>query len=194
MCAPLPEYSRNSARPRAIRAEAHAIRALVQGLLARGITEQQIGIIAPFRAQVATFRRPLFTPDEASGWRGISTDTPMLIDTVDRFQGGERTVIIMSFTVAHTLSTNSPLRDFLPNPDRLNVALTRAQRKLLLVGCVPALETLPYYDRLLTYCRSMKTMIPTIPLNNYTCETSGNIAHSCNEDKKSVCLAAPNIE
>ena len=139
--------------------EAQAIRALVQGLLARGITEQQIGIIAPFRAQVATIRRVLFTPDEASDWRGISSDTPMLIDTVDRFQGGERTVIIMSFTVAYTLSTNSPLRDFLLNPNRLNVALTRAQRKLLLVGCVPALETLPYYDRLLTYCRSMKTVI-----------------------------------
>jgi len=139
--------------------EAQAIRALVQGLLARGIAERDIGIIAPFRAQVATIRRQLFTPDEASGWSGINADTPMLIDTVDRFQGGERMVIIMSFTVAQPLGTNSPLRDFLTNPNRLNVALTRAQRKLVLVGCLPSLENLPYYDRLLAYCRSMKTII-----------------------------------
>ena len=139
--------------------EAQAIRTLVQGLLTRGIAEHDIGIIAPFRAQVATIRRHLFTPDEASGWSGINADTPMLIDTVDRFQGGERMVIIMSFTVAQPLGTNSPLRDFLTNPNRLNVALTRAQRKLVLVGCLPSLENLPYYDRLLAYCRSMKTII-----------------------------------
>lgn len=140
--------------------EAHAIRTVVQGLLARGIQEEDIGIIAPFRAQVANVRRHLFGSDEASGWQGIPPETPMLIDTVDRFQGGERTVIIMSFTIAQPPSTTSPLREFLTNPNRLNVALTRAKCKLILVGCVPALESLPYFDRLVAYCSSMKTIIP----------------------------------
>jgi len=39
------------------------------------------------------------------------------------------------------------------------VALTRAQRKLILVGCAPALDELPIFQRLLAYCRGMNTII-----------------------------------
>ncbi len=140
-------------------AEARAVRAVVQGLLARGIGQQDIGIIAPFRAQVANIRRHLFSDNRASGWQGLSPATLMSVDTVDRFQGGERMVIIMSFATAQTPESSSPLREFLTNPHRLNVALTRAQRKLIVVGCASALESLPYFERLLTYCRSMQTVI-----------------------------------
>src|SRR5207245_2950191 len=114
-------------------------------------------LIAPFRAQVANLRHHLFSADTASGWRALSATTPMSIDTVDRFQGGERMVIIMSFAI--TQPPTGELREFLTNPHRLNVALTRAQRKLIVVGCAPALEGLPYFSRLLTYCRSMGTVI-----------------------------------
>ena len=69
----------------------------------------------------------------------------MSIDTVDRFQGGERMVIIMSFATSRSPGAESPLHEFLTRPNRLNVALTRAQRKLILVGSVPALEALPYF-------------------------------------------------
>jgi DNA replication ATP-dependent helicase Dna2 len=65
----------------------------------------------------------------------------------------------MSFAVAQTPDSNNPLREFLTNPHRLNVALTRAQRKLIVVGSAVALEGLPYFDRLLKYCRSMQTVI-----------------------------------
>jgi DNA replication ATP-dependent helicase Dna2 len=129
--------------------EAQAIHAVVKGLLARGIAPQDIGIIAPYRAQMACLRHILM--DESA--KGVLT-----IDTVDRFQGGERSVIFISF--ATTSEPQGDLRDFLTNPNRLNVALTRAQHKLILVGHVPALERLPYFDRLITYCRSMKTLIP----------------------------------
>jgi DNA replication ATP-dependent helicase Dna2 len=140
-------------------AEARAVRAVVQGLLARGIGQQDIGIIAPFRAQVANIRRHLFSDDSASGWQGLAPATPLSVDTVDRFQGGERMVIIMSFATAQAPESSSPLREFLTNPHRLNVALTRAQRKLIVVGCASALEGLPYFERLLKYCRSMQTVI-----------------------------------
>lgn len=154
-----PDSTLHSATAKSNDREAQAVREVVQGLLTRGIEEKDIGIIAPFRAQVANIRRALFEQHSASAWPGIAPETPMSIDTVDRFQGGERGVIIMSFTVAQPLSNDSPLREFLINPNRLNVALTRAQRKLILVGNLPALEGLPYFDRLLTYCRSMKTII-----------------------------------
>jgi DNA replication ATP-dependent helicase Dna2 len=81
------------------------------------------------------------------------------IDTVDRFQGGERQVIIISFATTATPEVESQLREHLTNPNRLNVALTRAQRKLILVGAAPALEKLPFFDRLLAYCREMQTVI-----------------------------------
>ena len=124
-------------------AEARAIREIVAGLQARGIALQDIGIIAPFRAQVANIRRHLFSADPTGPWQTLPADAPISVDTVDRFQGGERKVIIMSFATQQEMPEQSPRRDFLTNPHRLNVALTRAQCKLMLVGCVSALEGLP---------------------------------------------------
>ena len=144
-------------------AEAQAVREVVTGLLARGIVEHEIGIIAPYRAQVANLRRHLFSDDETIGWEALPFDTPLSVDTVDRFQGGERPVIIMSFATTTRLEADSQLRDHLTNPNRLNVALTRAQRKLILVGNASALEGLPVFERLLSYCRGMNTIIPYNP-------------------------------
>ncbi|GHO87776.1 AAA domain-containing protein [Dictyobacter formicarum] len=140
-------------------AEARAVRGLVAGLLARGIQPQDIGIIAPYRAQVANIRRHLFANHPDSNWQAFPTDTPLSVDTVDRFQGGERLVMIISFATSHEPASESQRRQFLIDPHRLNVALTRAQRKLILVGCVPALEPLPTFSRLITYCKSMNTLL-----------------------------------
>ncbi len=144
-------------------AEACTVREVVAGLLARGIAQEDIGIIAPYRAQVANLRRHLFRDDGMTGWQALSPDTPLSVDTVDRFQGGERPVIIMSFATTTTPEAESQLREHLTDEHRLNVALTRAQRKLILVGCAPALEGLPVFQRLLTYCRGMNTIIPHEP-------------------------------
>src|SRR3989442_3239371 len=77
-------------------AEARTVREVVAGLLARGIALHDIGIIAPYRAQVANLRRYLFSDDATIGWQALPFDTPLSVDTVDRFQGAERPVIIMS--------------------------------------------------------------------------------------------------
>ncbi|MBV9690070.1 MAG: AAA family ATPase [Ktedonobacteraceae bacterium] len=138
-------------------AEAHVVCAIVQALRARGIKEEEIGIIAPYRAQVANIRHHLCAT-HGDGVEGAINRTPT-VDTVDRFQGGERLVIIMSFATSVEPGPDSQRHAFLTNPNRLNVALTRAQRKLILVGCVHALEHLPIFDRLITYCRSMGTVI-----------------------------------
>lgn len=144
-------------------AEARTVREVVGQLLMLGISEADIGVIAPFRAQVANLRRHLFSDDAASGWQALEPHSPLSIDTVDRFQGGERMVIIMSFATAIAPAAESLQRDFLTNPNRLNVALTRAQRKLILVGCAPALVGLPVFRRLLTYCQRLQTLIPYVP-------------------------------
>jgi len=141
-------------------AEARTVREVVAELLLQGILEADIGIIAPYRAQVANLRRHLFSDDPASGWQALKSLSPLSIDTVDRFQGGERMVIIMSFATTTAPAADSLQHDFLTNPNRLNVALTRAQRKLILVGCAPALAHLPVFRQLLTHCQRLNTLIP----------------------------------
>jgi DNA replication ATP-dependent helicase/nuclease Dna2 len=150
----------NQERAKTSYAEALAVREVVAVLLARGIAEQEIGIIAPYRAQVANLRRYLFSDDATMGWEALPSETSLSVDTVDRFQGGERPVIIMSFATTTTPEADSQLRDHLTDPNRLNVALTRAQKKLILVGNALALESLPYFERLLAYCRGLNTIIP----------------------------------
>ena len=152
-------------------AEAQTIHEVVGGLLVRGIAKGDIGIIAPYRAQVANLRRHLLDEGERSPRQQFPFEparnvdiTELSIDTVDRFQGGERQVIIISFATTISPEVESQLREHLTNPNRLNVALTRARRKLILVGCAPALEKLPVFDRLLAYCREMQTMIAHTPI------------------------------
>ena len=146
-------------------AEARTVREVVSGLLARGVAPRDIGIIAPYRAQVANLRRHLVNEVEVERWQnGQGIDlAEMSIDTVDRFQGGERQVIIISFATTTVPEAESQLREHLTNSNRLNVALTRAQRKLILVGCALALTELPVFRELLEYCRKMQTVIAHVP-------------------------------
>ena len=148
-------------------AEARAVREVVAGLLVRGIAPKDIGIIAPYRAQVANLRRHLLDERERSQWLASAKGADiheMSIDTVDRFQGGERKVIIISFATTTAPEVESQLREHLTNPNRLNVALTRAQQKLILVGCASALERLPVFERLLAYCHEMQAVIAHSPI------------------------------
>ena len=139
-------------------AEARIVREIIAGLLARGVQEDEIGVIAPYRAQVANLRRYLFSDDLESGWSALPVETPLSIDTVDRFQGGERPIIIISFATSSAPPAGSQLRDHLTNAHRLNVALTRAQRKLILVGSAGALAKLPIFRQLLAYCQEQHSL------------------------------------
>ena len=93
--------------------EAAVVNECVRSLL-RHISPEGIGVISPFRAQVGALRRLL----EGTG---VTTDT------VERFQGGEREVIVISFV-------RSRGSNFVFDDRRFNVAMTRARRKLVLVA------------------------------------------------------------
>jgi superfamily I DNA and/or RNA helicase len=90
-----------------------------------------LGIVVPHRAQRAALQqsfRELFIMDATTGMPARSA-----IDTVERFQGGERTVILVSATEsdrAYLLASS----EFLLDPRRLTVALSRAKRKMILVA------------------------------------------------------------
>ena len=109
------------------RPEANVIVEILGDLLNHGVLPNQVGIIAPFRAQVAEIRRQaelnLFS------YFKRSEDIKPIVDTVDRFQGDERDVIIFSLTL---IDENIP--ELLKDIRRLNVAISRARKKFIGVG------------------------------------------------------------
>lgn len=81
-------------------------------------------------------------------------DIPVLqqisIDTVERYQGSQRDVIIYSFTVQHRyqldfLTSNSFEEDGCVIDRKFNVALTRARKQLLITGCATVLKHNPLF-------------------------------------------------
>jgi DNA replication ATP-dependent helicase Dna2 len=112
--------------------EADRVAELVDAYVAAGVDPDDIGVIAPFRAQVAE----------------ISERTDVTVDTVDRFQGSSKEVVLVSFVATGTL--DGPLFE---DHRRVNVALTRAKKALVLVGDADALGSDPFYARMLEWAR-----------------------------------------
>jgi superfamily I DNA and/or RNA helicase len=102
----------------------------------RGISPESIGVVSPFRAQVVLLRQML-------AGAGVA------VDTVERFQGGEREIMILSFV-------RSRGTGFVFDDRRLNVAITRARRKLVLVAH-PDLFRKSRYEWLCTFTETLKT-------------------------------------
>jgi DNA replication ATP-dependent helicase Dna2 len=125
--------------------QADVVRKLVLALRRAGLPAEEIGVIAPYRAQVAAIRQRLAQAGE----------THITIDTVDRFQGAERQVILLSFGGTPVEGTGRGGRDFLADARRLNVALTRARRKLILVGNRARLAAAPLLSDLIHHCEGL---------------------------------------
>ena len=105
--------------------EARLIAEQVRRLVDAGIPAKEIAVIAPFRVQVREIRRALATLP-GSAFEEVT------VDTVERIQGQERDVIFLSFAVDAAAAADPSIRFF--TPERLNVALTRARVKRILVG------------------------------------------------------------
>ena len=105
-----------------------------------------LGIITPYRSQIALIRRELANT-------GIGVLNQVTVDTVERYQGSERDVIIYSFCVnrLHQLQQLSNLTE--ENgvwiDRKLNVALTRARKQMFIIGVPHLLRQNPIYARLL---------------------------------------------
>ncbi|MFD1569346.1 AAA domain-containing protein [Halorubrum laminariae] len=112
--------------------EAERVAEIVDAYVAAGVEPDDIGVIAPFRAQVAE----------------IGRRTDVTVDTVDRFQGSSKEVIVLSLVASGGL--DGPIFD---DHRRVNVALTRAKKQLTIVGDADALASDPFYARLLDWAR-----------------------------------------
>ena len=112
---------------------------IARDYLNAGISEDDIGIISPYADQVKI----------------IQENTPVEVKTVDGFQGREKEIIIIS-TVRSNENGNI---GFLNDLRRLNVAITRAKRKLIIIGNKDTLKTNPTYKRLIEFVEDENLLV-----------------------------------
>ena len=122
--------------------EAHLALKLVEELLKMGINKRDIGIITPYAAQVKLLKQLL-----------LEKNLKIEVNSVDGFQGREKEVILISFV----RSNNTGEIGFLNDLRRLNVAITRAKRKLICIGNAKTLSHHPTYQRFIEYIKAVGT-------------------------------------
>ncbi|XP_034158646.2 DNA replication ATP-dependent helicase/nuclease DNA2 isoform X1 [Pangasianodon hypophthalmus] len=129
--------------------EAILVHALVSLLLKAGCRASDIGVIAPYRQQI----KAISTLLEEESFRAVE------VNTVDKYQGRDKSVIIVSFVRSHT---EGNLGELLKDWRRLNVAITRAKHKLLMLGSAPTLRLYAPLEKLLTHMQQ-ENMICQLP-------------------------------
>lgn len=107
-------------------AEAAIVAEHVADLRESGVPQSEIGVITAYTGQIKVIRNHLNRLD-------VST-SDLAVDTVDSFQGGERTAIIVSFVRSNDAGRSGFLSLPDEGPRRLNVAITRPKRRLILIG------------------------------------------------------------
>ncbi|KAA6351531.1 hypothetical protein EZS27_001054 [termite gut metagenome] len=117
--------------------------------------EQTLGIITPYRNQIALIKKEIARFN-------ISVLNNILIDTVERFQGSERDVIIYSFCVNHTYQIKL-LSNIIEEEDvlidrKLNVVLTRARKQIFITGVPELLCANSIYTNLLMSIKKEKPL------------------------------------
>lgn len=101
-----------------------------------------IGLISPYKAQVQYLRQKVKGDSFFKPYKHLLT-----INTVDGFQGQERDIIIISLVRANEQGEIGFLRDL----RRMNVAMTRARMKLIILGDASTLRKHPFYNKLFEY-------------------------------------------
>lgn len=107
-----------------------------------------VGVISPYRAQVQLLRRMIGRSEALKSLR-----RQISVGTVDGFQGQERDVVVVSLVRANAEGDIGFLRDL----RRMNVAITRARMKLIILGDVATLSRHPFYRQLHQYVESLHT-------------------------------------
>ena len=105
-----------------------------------------VGVISPYRAQVQYLRRLLKKKEFFKPYRSLIS-----VNSVDGFQGQERDIILISLVRANEEGQIGFLRDL----RRMNVAITRARVKLIILGDASTMTRHPFYKRLYDYIEAL---------------------------------------
>lgn len=113
--------------------------------------QKSVGVIVPYRNQIAMIRKEIEK-------LGIPELEEISIDTVERYQGSQRDIILYSFTIQSRyqldfLTANTFYEDSLPIDRKLNVAITRARKQLILTGNEPTLRQNQIFAELIDYIK-----------------------------------------
>ena len=107
-----------------------------------------VGIISPYRAQVQYLRQQIRKKEWIKPFR-----TRISVNTVDGFQGQERDIIVISLVRSNDDGQIGFLRDL----RRMNVAITRARMKVIILGDRQTLTRHPFYRKLYQYVQSLRS-------------------------------------
>lgn len=102
-----------------------------------------VGVISPYRAQVQYLRRLIMKNEYLKPFR-----RSISVNTVDGFQGQERDIIVVSLVRSNDEGQIGFLRDL----RRMNVAITRARMKLIIIGDRSTMTSHPFYRKLYQQC------------------------------------------
>ncbi|UEA99333.1 AAA domain-containing protein [Prevotella melaninogenica] len=113
--------------------------------------QKSVGVIVPYRNQIAMIRKEIKK-------LGIPELEEISIDTVERYQGSQRDIILYSFTIQSRyqldfLTANTFYEDGQPIDRKLNVAITRARKQLILIGNEPTLRHNQLFAELIDYIK-----------------------------------------
>ncbi len=119
--------------------EAQLVLRQVKDLTEKGVSSSEIAVISPYSAQIKWILQKM----DEQGMGGYDIE----VDSVDSFQGREKEAVILSLVRSNLEGDLGFLKDV----RRMNVAMTRAKRKLIVIGDSATLSSLPFYEDFLAY-------------------------------------------
>lgn len=129
------------------------VQSVLPKLRSGGIESSSIAVIAPYKSQVALIKKEI---DSSQDYQLAGIE----VSTLDSFQGMEFDVIVFSFTRSANPNQENKKVGFLDDARRLNVAFSRAKKKLILVGNAETLtHPSSHYDRLFNYTQLFKNLV-----------------------------------
>ena len=119
--------------------EVSLVRLHLNTLLSNPLNDFSIAVISPYRAQIELLE------EELAPMHNVS------VNTIDSFQGQERDVIYLSLVRSNDRGEIGFLKDY----RRMNVAMTRARKKLVVIGDSATIGNDSFYNAFLTYCEEI---------------------------------------